>query len=224
MRPSPNLVITHNLSGPICLQRVVDKGTIAMKPKLSVYIGSSLDGFIARKDGSFDWLDFDVPDDSGAEDSSTEDSSAEDYGFAEFMSDVDLLLMGRHTFEVLLTFAEDQWIYGDTPLTVLSSTLGPEAIPAYLEGKVSITSGEPAAIVEELAEKGVKHVYVDGGITLQAFMAAGLIDEINIGLIPVLIGDGIPLFGPLDSDVRLEHVRTRTFPSGLVQLKYKTLE
>ena len=223
MRPSPNLVITHNLSGPICLQRVVDKGTIAMKPKLSVYIGSSLDGFIARKDGSFDWLEFDSPDEGGTDDSGAEDSGPEDYGFAEFMSDVDLLLMGRHTFEVLLTFDEDQWIYGDTPLTVLSSTLGPEAIPAYLEGKVSITSGEPAAIVEELAEKGVKHVYVDGGITLQAFMAAGLIDEINIGLIPVLIGDGIPLFGPLDSDVRLEHVRTRTFPSGLVQLKYRTL-
>ena len=194
-----------------------------MKPKLSVYIGSSLDGFIARKDGSFDWLEFDSPDDSGAGDSGAEDSGEEDYGFAEFMSSVDLLLMGRHTFEVLLTFDEDEWIYGDTPLTVLSSTLGPEAIPAHLEGKVNIASGKPAEIVEQLAEKGVKHVYVDGGITLQAFMAAGLIDEITIGLIPVLIGDGIPLFGPLDSDVRLEHVGTRTFPSGLVQLKYRTL-
>ena len=206
-----------------------------MKPKLSVYIGSSLDGFIARKDGSFDWLDFDSSDDSGADnsdtgDSGSEDSAPEDYGFAEFISSVDLLLMGRHTFEAVLPFWEegsphfDEWIYGDTPVTVLSSTLGPESIPAHLEGKVNIASGKPAEIVEELAEKGVKHVYVDGGITLQAFLAAGLIDEITIGLIPVLIGEGIPLFGPLNGDVRLEHIGTRSFPSGLVQVKYRTIE
>ena len=160
-----------------------------MKPKLSVYIGSSLDGFIARKDGSFDWLEFDSPDERGTDERGTDDSGAgdsgpEDYGFAEFISSVDLLLMGRHTFEVLLTFDEDEWIYGDTPLTVLSSTLGPEAIPAHLEGQVSIASGKPAEIVQQLAEKGVKHVYVDGGITLQAFLAAGLIDEITIASFP----------------------------------------
>ena len=203
-----------------------------MKPRCSVYIASSLDGFIARKDGSFDWLEFDSPDDSGAGDSGTTDSgtedsgadASEDYGFAEFISSVDLLLMGRHTFETVLTFDESEWIYGDTPVTVLSSTLGPEAIPAHLEGKVSITSGEPGEILEDLAEKGVQHVYVDGGITLQAFMAAGLIDEITVTLVPVLIGDGIPLFGPLDSDVRLEHLSTESFPSGLVKVKYKTLE
>ena len=201
-----------------------------MKPKLSVYIGSSLDGFIARKDGSFDWLEFDSLDERGADDSGEGDSDPEDYGFAEFISSVDLLLMGRHTFEAVLPFWEegsphvDDWIYGDTPVTVLSSTLGPEAIPAHLEGKVNIASGKPAEIVEQLAENGVKHVYVDGGITLQAFLAAGLIDEITIGLIPVLIGDGIPLFGPLNGDVRLEHIGTRSFPSGLVQVKYRTIE
>lgn len=202
-----------------------------MKPKCSVYIASSLDGFIARKDGGIDWLEFDSsdgslddsgPDDSGADDSGADDSGEEDYGFAEFMASVDLILMGRHTFELLLTF--DEWIYGDTPMIVLSNTLGPEAIPARLEGKVSITSGKPSAILEDLAEKGVQHVYVDGGITLQAFIDAGLIDEITIGIIPVLIGDGIPLFGSLHDDVRLEHVSTRSFPSGLVQVKYKTLE
>ncbi len=200
-----------------------------MKPKLSVYIASSLDGFIARKDGSIDWLEFDSPNERGTDERGTDDSGAgdsgpEDYGFAEFISSVDLLLMGRHTFEVLLTFDEDEWIYGDTPLTVLSSTLGPEAIPAHLEGKVNIASGKPAEIVEQLAEKGVKHVYVDGGITVQSFIKAGLIDEITISLIPVLIGDGIPLFGPLDGDVRLQHIGTRSFPSGLVQVKYRTLE
>ena len=193
-----------------------------MKPKCSVYIGSSLDGFIARKDGSFDFLDFDSPNERSNDDSGAEDSDAEDYGFAEFMESVDLLLMGRHTFEVLLTF--DEWIYGDTHLTVLSSTLGPEAIPARMEGKVSISSGKPSEILEDLAEKGVQHVYVDGGKTVQAFIAAGLIDEITIGIVPVLIGDGIPLFGPLDSDLRLEHIGTRSFPSGLVQVKYRTLE
>lgn len=198
-----------------------------MKPKCSVYIASSLDGFIARKDGGIDWLEFDSPDESGTEDSSTdesgtEESSPEDYGFAEFMASVDLLLMGRHTYEVLLTF--DEWAYGDTHVTVLSRTLSPEAIPARHEGKVSIASGTPNEILEDLAEKGVRHVYVDGGITVQAFIAAGLIDEITVSIIPVLIGDGIPLFGPLKSDVRVQHVATRSFPSGLVQVKYKTVE
>jgi riboflavin biosynthesis pyrimidine reductase len=122
---------------------------------------------------------------------------------------------------LVLTF--DEWIYGDTHVTVLSSTLGPEAIPAHMEGRVSITSGDPAEILEELAEKGVQHVYVDGGITVQEFIAAGLIDEITIGIIPVLIGEGIPLFGPLEGDVPLEHIATRSFPNGLVQVKYRTL-
>lgn len=182
-----------------------------MKPKLSVYIASSLDGFIARKDGGIDWLEFD----------SSDDSSTEDYGFADFFSGVDLLLMGRHTFEKVLTLGD--WFYGDTPVTVLSRTLGPEAVPAHLEGKVSIASGTPEEILEGLAEKGVQHVYVDGGITVQAFIDAGLIDEITISLIPVLIGDGIPLFGPLGGDVPLQHISTRSFPSGLVQLTYKAL-
>ena len=197
-----------------------------MKPKCSVYMGSSLDGFIARKDGGIDWLEFESPDERSTDDSGTDsgadDSGYEDYGFAEFMESVDMLLMGRHTFELVLTF--DEWVYGDTHLTVLSNTLGPEAIPARMEGRVSITSGDPAEILEELAERGVQHVYVDGGITVQAFIAAGLIDEITIGLVPVLIGDGIPLFGPLDGDVRLEHIGTRSFPSGLVQVKYRTIE
>ena len=202
-----------------------------MKPKCSVYMGSSLDGFIARNDGGIDWLNFDSPnersndergnDERGNDDSGVEDSDSEDYGFAEFMESVDMLLMGRHTFELVLTF--DEWVYGDTHLTVLSSTLGPEAIPAHMEGRVSITSGDPAEILEDLAEKGVQHVYVDGGITVQEFIAAGLIDEITIGIIPILIGDGIPLFGPLEGDVRLEHIATRSFPSGLVQVKYRTL-
>ena len=109
-------------------------------------------------------------------------------------------------------------------MTVLSSTLGPDAIPARLEGKVSIASGKPEEILEDLAEQGVQHVYVDGGITVQTFLNAGLIDEITISLIPVLIGDGIPLFGPLNSDVLLQHITTKSFPSGLVQTKYKILE
>ena len=131
-----------------------------MKPKCSVYIASSLDGFIARKDGGIDWLEFDSPDERGKDDSGAESSSAdasgadasdaEDYGFAEFIETVDLLLMGRHTYETLLTF--DEWVYGDTELMVLSSTLGPEAIPARHEGKVSIASGTPHEILADLTD------------------------------------------------------------------------
>ena len=203
-----------------------------MKPKVSVYIATSLDGFIARKDGGIDWLDFDSGSDSGdlASDTGSDsggpefDPDEEDYGFAEFFASVDVLLMGRHTFEKLLTFEFDQWIYGDTPLKVLSNTMGPEAIPAHLEHLVSITSGKPEEILDRLAEAGFEHAYVDGGITVQAFIAAGLVDEINITIIPVLIGDGIPLFGPLNGDVSLRHVATKSLPFGLVQLKYSVSE
>jgi dihydrofolate reductase len=128
--------------------------------------------------------------------------------------------MGRNTFEVLKTF--DEWVYGDTPLTVLSSTLGPEDIPKSFEGKVSIASGTPEEIVEAQARKGAKHLYVDGGKTVQAFLNAGLVHELTIGMIPVLIGEGIPLFGALDKDILLEHISTKAFPSGLVQMKYRT--
>lgn len=169
----------------------------------TVYIATSLDGYIARPDGSVDWLEVTGPDE-------------EDYGFAEFMAGVDALVMGRKSFEVVLSFGE--WYYGTTPVIVLSSTL--EAPPAGSPETVEIMKGSPGEVVGTLAERGLEHLYVDGGRTVQAFMDAGLIDRFIIARIPVVIGEGIPLFGTVASDVKLEHVTTETFDNGIVKTEY----
>lgn len=168
--------------------------------KASVFVGTSLDGFIARRNGAFDFL----PADGG-----------EPHGYAEFMATVDALVMGRHTFETVLAF--DAWPYGDKPVFVLSSRPLPAAPPGVV---VEHLSGPPADIVSRLAARGIGHIYVDGGITIQRFLQAGLIQRLVITRVPVLIGSGIPLFGPLQHDIGLRHVDTRHYASGLVQSEY----
>jgi dihydrofolate reductase len=176
--------------------------------KASVFVATSLDGYIARVDGSIDWL----------EDASTE--TGEDYGFRQFFSSVDTLVMGRNTFETVLSF--EKWPYGDKPVVVLSSRLAraPEDAPKTVE----VMSGAPAEVVQRLSARGAKHLYVDGGLTIQRFLQAGLIQSLTISKIPILLGSGIPLFGPLAKDVRLRHARTQSYPSGLVQSEYEVLQ
>ena len=173
--------------------------------QVSVYIAVSVDGFIARQDGGLDWLP------RGGED-------GEDYGYHAFMDSIDAMLMGRKTFETVLSFGE--WPYGDTPVTVLSRTLTSADIPLELRETVSVTGGAPTDVLAELAEAGVRHVYLDGGKTIQGFLTGGLVDRLIITTVPVLIGSGVPLFGPMISDIRLEHFETRSFPSGMVQTTY----
>ena len=169
--------------------------------KASVFIATSLDGFIARRDGALDWL----PTGGG-----------EPHGYEEFIASVDAIVIGRLTFETVLTF--ETWPYGTKPVVTLSSTPGALAAPA---GAVcEFMSGSPLEIVERLRGRGFTHLYVDGGITIQRFLDAGLIQRVVITRIPVLLGDGIPLFGPLRHDIRLKHVGTRAFPSGMVQSEY----
>lgn len=175
--------------------------------KASVFIAASLDGFIARKDGGIDWLP--------TPDSDSEDG--EDYGYNDFIKTIDAIVMGRNTYELVLTF--DEWYYGETPLFVLT-TKGVE-IPERLQKTVSQMSGSPKEIVQELAEEGYHNLYVDGGKTIQGFLNAGLIDEMTITTIPVLIGSGIPLFGSTDHDIHFHHIENNSFPNGLVQHKYK---
>jgi dihydrofolate reductase len=173
--------------------------------KISVYIATSLDGFIARLDGAIDWLaggDFDGP--------------TEDYGYRAFMASVDVLVMGRHSFEKVLTF--DQWPYEGKRVIVLSSR--GVAIPAALRASVECRSAAPAELVRQLAAEGAQHLYIDGGKTVQGFLAAGRVDRLILTRIPVLIGSGLPLFGPLPSDLQLRHVATRAYASGLVQSEY----
>jgi dihydrofolate reductase len=132
------------------------------------------------------------------------------------MATVDALVIGRATFETVLGFSE--WPYGDKRVIVLSSR--PLDLAALRDRPVEQMGGEPAEILARLEARGVGHIYVDGGITIQRFLRAGLIQRLIVTRVPVLIGQGIPLFGPLDADVRLRHVRTRDFPSGLVQSEY----
>jgi dihydrofolate reductase len=172
--------------------------------KVSVFIGTSVDGFIARPNGSFDFL----PEGGG-----------EPHGYDEFMASVDTLVIGRNTFETVLTMAE--WPYGDKRVVVLSSQ--PLDLSAAREGMVEQMAGPPAAIVAKLAETGARHLYVDGGITIQRFLRAGLIQRLIITRVPVLIGDGIPLFGTLPGDIQLHHVATQQYPSGLVKTEYQIL-
>jgi dihydrofolate reductase len=168
---------------------------------VSVFIGTSLDGFIARPNGALDFL----PPGGG-----------EPHGYDEFMASVDALVIGRKTFETVLAF--DTWPYGDKRVVVLSSRS--LDLSVVRGGVVEQMSGPPAEIVSQLAATGAQHLYVDGGITIQGFLRAGLIQRLIITRVPVLIGDGIPLFGALPHDIRLRHVATRHYPSGLVQSEY----
>ncbi|QLZ68763.1 dihydrofolate reductase [Legionella sp. PC1000] len=180
-----------------------------MSIKCSVFIATSMDGFISRDDGSIDWLmkvNSLVPE-------------GEDGGYQSFISSVDGLIMGRNSFEQVLTF--DEWPYGDLPVVVMSSR--PMNIPKHIQKCVSSSFETPYALVQRLAKKGMKHLYIDGGITIQKFIVENLIDELTITLIPILLGSGRSLFGPLKHDIGLELLETKSIGSSIVQLKYRIM-
>ena len=167
-----------------------------------MFVGTSLDGFIARPNGTFDFLP----------------EEPEPHGYEEFFASVGALVLGRKTYETALAFG--QWPYGRKPVFVLSrQPLAPAPEGAVVE---HITGG-PREILAQLSTRGIEHVYVDGGQTVQQFLQAGAIDRITITRVPVLIGSGISIFGVLDGDVRLQHIATRQYPSGLVQSEYVVL-
>jgi dihydrofolate reductase len=169
---------------------------------VSVFIGTSVDGFIARENGDLDFL----PEGGG-----------EPHGYTEFMAGVDALVIGRKTFETVQAFPE--WPYGQKRVVILSSR--PVDLSAVRRGVVEQMAGDPAEIVAKLAASGAHHLYVDGGITIQRFLRAGQVQRLVITRVPVLIGHGIPLFGALPRDVRLRHVATQHYPSGLVKSEYE---
>ena len=171
--------------------------------KTSVFVGTSLDGFIARLNGAFDFLF------AGGE------ADGESNGYNAFFSTVDAVLMGRNTYEVVLPFPK--WPYGTTPVFVLTNRPIPPAPSGVV---VEPISGSPTVILSQLAARAFQHLYVDGGVTIQQFLRAGLINRIVVTRVPVLIGTGIPLFGALDTDIPLEHVATRALPGGAVQSEY----
>jgi dihydrofolate reductase len=168
---------------------------------VSVFVGTSVDGFLARPNGDLDFL----PPGGG-----------EPHGYNEFIATVDAIVIGRKTFETVL--AMESWPYGAKRVVVLSSR---PVDMSRAGGAVEQMTGPPAEIVSQLAASGAHHLYIDGGVTIQGFLRAGLIQRLVITHVPVLIGNGIPLFGALPRDVRLRHVATRHYPSGLVQSEYQ---
>jgi dihydrofolate reductase len=168
----------------------------------SVFVGTSVDGFIARPNGDLDFL----PPDGG-----------EPHGYNEFMATVDALVIGRKTFETVLAFPA--WPYGQKQVIVLSSR--PLDLSAVRDGVVEQMSGSPAEIVAKLSVRGLQHLYIDGGITIQRFLRAGLIQRLVVTRVPVLIGSGIALFGELLRDIPLRHIETKSYASGLVKTEYQ---
>lgn len=173
-----------------------------------VFMAMSLDGFVARADHSLDWL-------------MKQDTTGEDLGFERFNESIDGLVMGSGSFRTVLSF--DEWPY-DKPVVVMSKSLGQDAIPDALRDKVRLTRLEPAELMASLSDEGWNRAYVDGGKVVQSFIRAGLVDDMVVTIIPILLGDGVRLFGEIDSDIDLELVSSASFPSGLVQSHYRLLQ
>jgi dihydrofolate reductase len=171
-----------------------------------VYIATSIDNFISTKEGGLDWLD-NLP-----------NPDKVDFGYSSFMETIDALIMGRNTYEKVLSFGCD-WPYSKK-VFVLSNTL--TAIEdKSLEGKVDIVKGDLKEIVKSLNDQGFKRLYIDGGKTIQSFMEEDLIDELILSRVPLLLGDGIPLFPISNKRLYLEHIETKAFSNGLVQSHYR---
>jgi len=168
-----------------------------------IFIGTSLDGFIAGKDGDIGWLN-EIPNPSNS-----------DYGYTEFIENIDALVMGRNTFELVLTFGD--WPY-DKPVFVLSNSL--DKVPEGMEDKAEIVKGDLKTLVEMLKERGYEDLYVDGGSVIQSFLKEDLIDEMIITRVPILLGEGIPLFGKLENYMKFKLVKTVTYNETLVSGHY----
>lgn len=168
-----------------------------------VYIATSIDGYIATSDGSIDWL-HEPPNPSNS-----------DYGYSEFVKNIDALIMGRNSFDKVITF--DEWPYKEK-IFVLSSTL--TEIPPELSGKVEFISGSPKEALSIAHSQGFNDFYIDGGLVVQSFLAEDLIDELIITRIPILLGGGIPLFGDLVEPLRFTHKNTEVYDNALVKSHY----
>ena len=181
--------------------------------KCSVFIATSVDGFIAKKDGNVDWL-------HTAGNLEADLGEHADMGMTEYMASIDCMIMGRKCMEMIssMNLTEDQWFYGDTRIIVLSNTL--KLAPDNLKDKVEMYSGDIKDLISQLESEGYKHAYIDGGATIQAFINLQLINEMIITRIPVLLGEGIPLFGKTFKDIKLEKTQATAFANDFVQEKY----
>lgn len=168
-----------------------------------LYIASSLDGYIATPDGGVEWL-------------SAVEVESEDYGYQAFFDTIDALIMGSRTYEQILGFGT--WPYRDKPCWVMSRRALPQAVPT-----VHVTDEDMEDLLKRLQNQGLNRLWLVGGSALvDTFERAGCIDEYIISVVPQLLGDGVPLFTPGRRPRALELVNSRSYPSGLVQLNYRT--
>ena len=177
--------------------------------RVSVFIATSLDGFIARPDGDVSWLHEYEPMGDG-----------DDGGYGELFDSVDALVMGRGTFEKVLAF--DGWPYGTKPVIVLSKSLS--EVPEKLRDHVRIDASAPQDILNALSIEGYQHIYLDGGKVIQSFLREGLVDEMTLTVIPILLGQGLPLFGYLEADIKLQLLESRSWDNGFVQSRYRVIK
>lgn len=179
--------------------RTVFRMTDMERPKISIYIAASIDGYIARKDNSLDWMDrvggFD-----------------EDYGFKKFLDSVDSLIIGRKTYEVATTVPDP---YPGKRVVVLSNSL--ESVREGME----LYRGDLAQLAAKLHAEGARHVWIDGGVTISQFLAAQMVDTMTLSVIPILLGDGLPLFNVIGKEIPCRLIASRGYESGLVQLNYE---
>jgi len=193
--------------GEPCVERSFERPRDARRARARAFIAASADGFIAREDGALDWL----------ERAHTGAPAGEDFGYADFVAGVDALVMGRRSFDTVRGF--EPWPYAALPVIVLSR--GGVDLPPVLQASVTTSAESPAALLWRLGREGPRSVYVDGGMLLQSFLRDGLIDELTLTTIPVLLGRGRPLFGPLPADVRLELLGQRRWEHGVVQHRWR---
>lgn len=172
-----------------------------LKPSNRVFIATSLDGYIADSNGGIEWLH------------QTPNPEQNDMGYAEFMKGIDAIVMGRGTFETVLGF-DIPWPY-TKPVFVLSQSL--RAVSRELKDRVFFKRGRLKDVLKDIHAQGFHHLYIDGGKTIQSFLAEDLIDQMTITRIPVLLGAGIPLFGPLNHPLEFTCVDTRIYLNAIVQ-------
>jgi dihydrofolate reductase len=165
------------------------------------FLGCSLDGYIAGPNGELDWL-----------------TVFDNTGYDDFFGTVDALAMGRATYDVMRAFGRDY--YRGMPMHVLSTTLPAGTHPDMGRSFVTVHP-DIRSLRARLADAGAKRVYVDGGRTVQAFLAAGLLSDLIVTRVPVLLGAGIPLFGPLASPVRAHLIESHATNDGAVQSVYR---
>ncbi|HEY2811291.1 MAG TPA: GNAT family N-acetyltransferase [Rhabdochlamydiaceae bacterium] len=172
------------------------------RPRISVYIATSIDGYIARNDESLDWLD-------------RVGGFEEDYGFKTFLNSVDTLIIGRKTYEIASTVPDP---YPGKRVIVLSSSL------SSVKTGMELYSGDLTKLIAKLQKESVKHIWVDGGTTISQFLSSQMVDTMTLSIIPVILGAGIPLFHLIDKEIPCRLISSQSYPSGLVQLNYEIIK